>query len=101
MVSLSALMDDKKICQKACIEICQYCARSLLERLPLSVKPNSNFACYYGIGQHDTYTDHNRYAWRLPARHDKGLRQNGPKIHIIPPPESGRADTQSQDVNQA
>jgi hypothetical protein len=51
------------------------------------------------MGQHDTYTDHNRYAW--PARHDKGPRQNGPKIHIIPTPESGRADTQSQDVNQA
>ena len=49
----------------------------------------------------DTYTDHNHYAWRLPARLDKGPRQNGPKMHIIPPPESGSSDTQSQDVNQA
>jgi hypothetical protein len=100
MVSLSALMDDKKICQKACIEICQYCARSLLERLPLSVKPNSNFACYYGISTTPTPTTIAMPGVCPPAT-TRDCGKTVRKSTSSRPPESGRADAQSQDVNQA
>src|SRR4029078_3423347 len=46
--SLSELMDSKKIYQKACMDICHARVKSLLEGLPLDVKPNPNFAYYYG-----------------------------------------------------
>src|SRR5262249_33804147 len=46
--SLSELMDDKKLYQKACMQICEDRVKSLLSGLPLDVKPNPNFAHYYG-----------------------------------------------------
>jgi aspartate 4-decarboxylase len=46
--SLSELMDDQKVYQKACMAICQNRVNSLLEGLPLQVSPNPNFAAYYG-----------------------------------------------------
>jgi aspartate 4-decarboxylase len=46
--SLSELMDDQKIYQKACMGICEHRVNSLLEGLPLDVQPNPNFAYYYG-----------------------------------------------------
>jgi aspartate 4-decarboxylase len=46
--SLSELMDDKKIYQNACMDICKNRVNALLEGLPLDVKPNPNFAYYYG-----------------------------------------------------
>ena len=42
--SLSELMDDKKLYQTACMEICHRRVAALLEGLPLDVKPNPNFA---------------------------------------------------------
>ncbi|MBL0372947.1 bifunctional aspartate transaminase/aspartate 4-decarboxylase [Rhizobium sp. KVB221] len=48
MLSMSELMDSKKVYQKACMEICQNRVSSLLEGLPLDVQPNPNFAYYYG-----------------------------------------------------
>jgi aspartate 4-decarboxylase len=46
--SLSELMDEQKIYQKACREICHRRVEALLEGLPLNVPPNNNFAYYYG-----------------------------------------------------
>jgi aspartate 4-decarboxylase len=46
--SLSELMDDKKLYQTACMNICHERVEALLEGLPLDVKPNPNFAYYYG-----------------------------------------------------
>ena len=46
--SLSELMDDKKLYQAACMEICHRRVAALLEGLPLDVQPNPNFAYYYG-----------------------------------------------------
>src|ERR1700744_3352773 len=48
LFSLSELMDDKKLYQTACMDICHRRVESLLEGLPLDVKPNPNFAYYYG-----------------------------------------------------
>lgn len=48
MFSMSELMDTQKIYQKACMEICHHRTRMLLDGLPLDVKPNPNFAAYYG-----------------------------------------------------
>jgi aspartate 4-decarboxylase len=48
LFSLSELMDDQKVYQKACIEIVTHRTRSLLQGLPLDVMPNANFAHYYG-----------------------------------------------------
>jgi len=48
MFSLSELMDKEKVYQKACMEICHHRVDALLEGLPLDVKPNPNFAYYYG-----------------------------------------------------
>ena len=46
--SLNELMDTQKVYQTACIEICRHRVAALLEGLPLDVKPNVNFANYYG-----------------------------------------------------
>jgi aspartate 4-decarboxylase len=46
--SLSELMDEQKIYQKACMAICQRRTHALIQGLPLNVKPNENFARYYG-----------------------------------------------------
>ncbi|RXF67928.1 bifunctional aspartate transaminase/aspartate 4-decarboxylase [Hansschlegelia zhihuaiae] len=46
--SLAELMDVDKVYQKACMEICHNRVRTLLKGLPLQVKPNPNFAAYYG-----------------------------------------------------
>jgi aspartate 4-decarboxylase len=46
--SLSELMDDKKLYQAACMEICHRRVAALPEGLPLDVQPNPNFAYYYG-----------------------------------------------------
>jgi aspartate 4-decarboxylase len=48
MFSMSELMDTEKVYQKACMDICHRRVESLLEGLPLDVKPNPNFAYYYG-----------------------------------------------------
>jgi aspartate 4-decarboxylase len=48
LFSLSELMDTEKVYQKACMDICQQRTHRLLEGLPLNVKPNENFARYYG-----------------------------------------------------
>ena len=48
MFSMSELMDAQKVYQKACMQICHNRVESLLEGLPLDVKPNPNFAYYYG-----------------------------------------------------
>lgn len=46
--SLSELMDEGKIYQKACMDICQRRTEALLRGLPLDVEPDENFARYYG-----------------------------------------------------
>ena len=48
LFSISELMDTGKIYQAACMDICKTRVDSLLEGLPLDVKPNPSFASYYG-----------------------------------------------------
>jgi aspartate 4-decarboxylase len=49
MFSLYELMDAKKEYQKACKEIVQRRARSLIEGMGLQIAPNPNFDAYYGL----------------------------------------------------
>jgi aspartate 4-decarboxylase len=49
MFSLYELMDAKKEYQKACQEIVQRRAKSLIEGMGLDIAPNPNFDAYYGL----------------------------------------------------
>ena len=49
MFSLYELMDEKKVYQKACMEIVQRRAKALIDSLGLQLSPNPNYDAYYGL----------------------------------------------------
>jgi aspartate 4-decarboxylase len=49
MFSLYELMDDKKVYQKACMEIVNRRAWSMIKTLDLKLTPNANYDAYYGL----------------------------------------------------
>ena len=49
MFSLYELMDEKKVYQKACMEIVSSRFQSLVDSLGLDLNPNANFDGYYGL----------------------------------------------------
>src|SRR5205814_2359550 len=49
LFSLSELMDEKKVYQKACIGICKQRVQATIEGLDIEVGPNQYFDYYYGI----------------------------------------------------
>ena len=49
MFSLTEMMDEKKVYQKACREIVQRRAHATVDSLGLKVDPNANFDAYYGL----------------------------------------------------
>ncbi|HEY7382717.1 MAG TPA: bifunctional aspartate transaminase/aspartate 4-decarboxylase [Beijerinckiaceae bacterium] len=49
MFSLYELMDDKKVYQKACMEIVHKRVTSMIEGLGLQLQPNPNYDAYYGL----------------------------------------------------
>ena len=49
MFSLYELMDEKKVYQKACMEIVQRRAKALIDSLGLELAPNPNYDAYYGL----------------------------------------------------
>ncbi len=49
MFSLTEMMDEKKVYQKACREIVQKRAQATIDSLDLKVDPNANFDAYYGL----------------------------------------------------
>ena len=49
LFSLSELMDEKKVYQKACLGICKQRVKATLEGLDLDLPPNEFFDYYYGL----------------------------------------------------
>jgi aspartate 4-decarboxylase len=49
MFSLHELMDEKKVYQKACMEIVNRRVWSMIEGLGLQLQPNPNYDAYYGL----------------------------------------------------
>jgi len=49
LFSLSELMDEKKVYQKACLGICKQRVKATLEGLDLELPPNELFDYYYGL----------------------------------------------------
>lgn len=49
MFSLYELMDEKKVYQKACMEIVQRRFKALVDSLGLQLSPNTNYDGYYGL----------------------------------------------------
>ena len=49
LFSLSELMDEKKVYQKACIGICKQRVQATIEGLDIEVGPNQYFDYYYGL----------------------------------------------------
>ena len=49
MFSLYELMDDKKVYQKACMEVVHKRVWSMIEGLGLQLQPNPNYDAYYGL----------------------------------------------------
>jgi aspartate 4-decarboxylase len=49
MFSLCELMDEKKVYQKACMEIVQKRARLMIDSLGLQLSPNANYDAYYAL----------------------------------------------------
>src|SRR6188472_2495828 len=49
MFSLYELMDEKKVYQKACMEIVARRAKAMIDSLGLQLSPNPNFDAYYGL----------------------------------------------------
>ena len=49
MFSLYELMDEKKVYQKACMEIVERRARALIDGLGLELPPNPHYDAYYGL----------------------------------------------------
>ena len=49
MFSLYELMDEKKVYQKACMEIVERRAKALIDSLGLQLSPNPNYDAYYGL----------------------------------------------------
>jgi aspartate 4-decarboxylase len=47
--SLYELMDEKKVYQKACMEIVNRRARLMIDSLGLQLPPNPNYDAYYGL----------------------------------------------------
>src|SRR5215211_1813032 len=49
MFSLYELMDEKKVYQKACMEIVQRRSKLMIDSLGLQLSPNPNYDAYYGL----------------------------------------------------
>src|SRR6478672_5228208 len=49
MFSLYEMMDEKKVYQKACMEIVARRAKAMIDSLGLQLSPNPNFDAYYGL----------------------------------------------------
>jgi aspartate 4-decarboxylase len=49
LFSLYELMDEKKIYQKACMEIVHRRAKAMIDSLGLELSPNANYDAYYGL----------------------------------------------------
>jgi aspartate 4-decarboxylase len=49
MFSLYELMDEKKVYQKACMQIVERRAKALIDSLGLQLSPNANYDAYYGL----------------------------------------------------
>jgi aspartate 4-decarboxylase len=84
---LSELMDTKKVYQKACMEICKHRVDSLLKGLPLDVKPNENFAAYYGTIDFEFWLRHyvgdDMVAWLKKNVHPLDLVRRLAEDHAV------------------